>query len=214
MSNLPGWRIEQKYNKRCLIGNWNEDRRKFHRSEKPFELSTHQADFKKYSNFLPENKARQIASIRNDGLPKELIFSHRGNSYSNNMISWYDQCINNREEHESKLPKLRSWDGKTCSWEPEKSDRPLQGRATNFGLLDNMKAKWKKDITNQNSASSTYKSAFRSYSNNEMNFKRYATKKCLSSHFPSDKVNKNLFFRNQHRNMLAEYFQNPELATK
>ena len=25
--NLPGWRIEQKYNTDVLIGNWNEERR-------------------------------------------------------------------------------------------------------------------------------------------------------------------------------------------
>jgi len=25
--NLPGWRIEQRYNNRVLIGNWNEERR-------------------------------------------------------------------------------------------------------------------------------------------------------------------------------------------
>ena len=27
-SKLPGWRIEQKFNTKCLIGNWNEEQRK------------------------------------------------------------------------------------------------------------------------------------------------------------------------------------------
>ena len=27
-SKLPGWRIEQKFNTKVLIGNWNEEQRK------------------------------------------------------------------------------------------------------------------------------------------------------------------------------------------
>ena len=27
-SKLPGWRIEQKFNTKVLIGNWNEERRR------------------------------------------------------------------------------------------------------------------------------------------------------------------------------------------
>ena len=68
-----------------------------------------------------------ILAIVLQGLAKKFIFSHHGDCYSNNLISWYDQHMNQRELQESTLPKLRTWDGKFMAWVPEKTDRPLQG---------------------------------------------------------------------------------------
>ena len=68
-----------------------------------------------------------------------------------------------------------------------------------------MKAKWQKDLKNLRSSDSTYKSSFHSYPNNVMAFKRYATRKKLSSHFPNDQPNKDLFFRNKRLNLAPEH---------
>lgn len=63
--NLPGWRIEQKYNTNVLIGNWNEERRKFERGD-THANSTHRTDFKHYGRCLPDVKIRRDAALRQD----------------------------------------------------------------------------------------------------------------------------------------------------
>ena len=133
---VPGWRIEKRFNNKVLIGNWSEESRKFQKLNNPFGNSTHRVDFHTYchGNYLPDMKIRREAAMLNEGLPKKFIFSHHGDVYSNNLISWYDQQMNQRELRESTLPKLRNWDGKSTSFTPEKTDQPLQGNPTNFGL--------------------------------------------------------------------------------
>jgi len=209
--HVPGWRIEQRFNNNVLIGNWNEERRKFHKGGQPFGNSTHRIDFGNYGNYLPDKSTRRAASLKNEGLPKTYIFSHHGKCYSNNMISWYDQQMNKREQAESSLPKLRTWDSKTMAWLPEKTDHPLQGKSTTFGLHDKMKAKWSNDNKKERESnySSTYMQSFNPHTKDAMVFHHYATKKPLSSHFHSHRINKDLPLRNSHVNIAPEF---PPLA--
>jgi len=63
--NLPGWRIEQRYNNRVLIGNWNEERRQFQRGNCR-SSSTSKTDFKEYKGIKADNTSRQLAELKND----------------------------------------------------------------------------------------------------------------------------------------------------
>jgi hypothetical protein len=101
--------------------------------------STNRIDFKSYGNHRPDVLIRRQAMLRSDGLKKEFIFNHHGNAYDNGMISWYDTDYNHRA---TGLPETRQWDHNTLSWAPEKSDFPLQGRPTNWGLKEAMQEKW------------------------------------------------------------------------
>ena len=208
---VPGWRIEKRFNTNVLIGNWSEERRKFQRGNNPFGNSTQRVGFPSHSkgSYIPDKKIRLEASMLNDGLPKKFIFSHYGdaNNYSRNLISWYDQHMNQREIRESTLPKLREWDGKTTSFTPEKTDHPLQGNPTNFGLHEKMKAKWERQ--KDSVFESTNQRSYRPHEVSGLVGKHSACPKNLSSHFNKhNKVNNDLHFRN-HRIKLAPEFLPP-----
>jgi len=207
---VPGWRIEKRFNNKVLIGNWSEERRKFQKLSNPFGNSTHRNDFNKYSHgsYLPDMKIRREAEMLNEGLPKKFVFSHHGDSYSNNLISWYDQQMNQRELCESTLPKLRQWDGKSTSFKPENTDHPLQGNPTNYGLREKMKTKWLKEAQNDaiNNFGSTYQQSYYSHPQNALVVKHFASPKLLSSHFNThNRVNKHLPFRNSFVNIAPEF---------
>jgi len=144
---LPGWRIEQRYAPGVLIGNWGEERYTFKKGDTKHN-STQRQDFKNFGGSKPDVIIRRKAQLQNDdGLGPENLFHHHGNKYSNNMISWYDEHYNQRERDTSnKLPDLRNWDSHRLAWLPEKSDFPIQGTSTNFGLADKMKSKWSNQI--------------------------------------------------------------------
>lgn len=205
-SKLPGWRIEQKFNTNVLIGNWNEERRKFQRGNVSFGNSTHRHDFKRYDNYVPDMKVRREASNRNDGLPKELIFSHHGKSYSNNCISWYDALMNKREVRESTLPTLRQWDSKSSAWVPERTDYPLQGPSTMFGLKEKLDRKWETEgqKLNEPAYQSTYGTSYHKHGTEDLVKKHHSTPRKLSSHFHAHTINKNLPLRNVSVNIAPE----------
>ena len=87
----------------------------------------------------------------------------------------------------------------------------ISGAPTNFGLLNKMQDKWKKEAENEAAGDyrSTYKSSFNEHSKDAMVFRHFATQKPLSSHFHSHRVNKDLPLRNAHVNMAPEF---PPLA--
>lgn len=204
---VPGWRIEQSFSNGCLIGNWNEERRKFQRGKALSGNSTHRIDFQHLSS-KPRRNTRRKAEMHNDGLDPKHLFSHHGHKYSNNMISWYDQHMNQRELVEGDLPEKRTWDGKKMVWAPERTDFPLQGRSTNFGLKEQMQEKWEqeeKDEVSTRDVSTSYGRSFKAYSADAMEQSHRATPKPLSSHFHTHGVNKNLPLRNTHTNMAPEH---------
>jgi hypothetical protein len=62
------------------------------------------------------------------GLGKHFLFSHHGDTYKDNSITWYDQQFNKREVTESEIKPLRTWERQRLVWAPEKSDFPIQGK--------------------------------------------------------------------------------------
>jgi len=148
--------------------------------------------------------------MQGDGLPKKYIFSHHGDkTYSSNMISWYDQHMNQRDVHEdSTHGQVRHWDGrKQMAWVPEKTDHPLQGAPTNFGLHKRLKDKWaaEKAEAGITRLDSTYGRSFKQHDKEAMVFNHYATRKPLSSHFHSHQINQHLPLRGIQQNMAPEH---------
>ncbi|XP_006812009.1 cilia- and flagella-associated protein 107-like isoform X2 [Saccoglossus kowalevskii] len=202
---MPGWRIEQRYKQGVLIGNWSEERYSFLKSDHR-NSSTHREDFKKYENFKPDVMVRRAAMMKNEGMGKDHIFSHHGNRYSNNMISWYDEHYNKRERDENnKLPALRHWDGNQLAWVPEKTDYPIQGAPTNFGLHARKSSKWQQqDGAVQSSEgegdgdmyNTTYGSCYTPHKGGSYVQKHYAAPRTISASLhPLNKINKDLHLR-------------------
>ena len=208
---LPGWRIEQKYNTKVLISNWSEDRRKFERGSTSIGNSTQRTDFQHYPNQAPDVRIRRDAAMRSEGLPRKFLLTHPGSADKCNLISWYDQQINGRELRESSLPNLRKWDGKKLSFTPEKSDRPLQTCPTNFGLHSRMKEKWQREADRESASvfESTYKHSYNMLPDafaESSQQKRFGNPRALSSHFHKhNQINNNLHFRGNHSNIAPEH---------
>ncbi|XP_063408491.1 cilia- and flagella-associated protein 107-like [Mytilus trossulus] len=193
---MPGWRIEQKFAPGVLIGNWGEDRYTFLRGDQKHN-STHRTDFRNFAGHRPDVLVRRKALMKNDGIGPEALFHHHGNRYSNNMVSWYDENFNGRWK-DNALPDLRDWNGHQLAWAPEKSDYPLQGKPTNYGLLDTMKQKWADQIADETKGDylSTYQNSFIKPSGEAFTSVRYAIPKAQSTSLhPYNSVNKDLKLR-------------------
>jgi len=205
---MPGWRIEQRYSNKTLIGNWCEEVKLFQRGTHS-NSSTHRTDFKLYPEHQPDTLIRRSALMRNDGLKKQNLFDHHGNKYSNNMISWYDEQFNKRDREASdKLPDLRKWDGHKLAWAPEKSDYPMQGKPTRYGLNENLKSRWVNELKaeRQGHYNTDYRNSFVRHPSSAHPKRHASAPKYLSSHFnPITNVNKNLWLRRTPFNMAPEY---------
>ncbi|XP_050412082.1 cilia- and flagella-associated protein 107 [Patella vulgata] len=195
--SMPGWRIEQRFSPGVLIGNWSEERNIFQRGNN-LHNSTHRTDFRNWGGHRPDVVIRRNAMMRSDGLGPETLFHHHGKKYSNNMVSWYDEQYNGRW-HENCLPELRNWNGHCLAWVPEKSDHPLQGQSTNYGLLPKLQREWKQQICDETKGDylSTYQNSFISPPKSALVTLRNAVPKPSSTSVHSiTKINKNLDFRN------------------
>lgn len=200
--NMPGWRIEQKYSNGVRIGNWGEDRFTFQRD--PTNLchnSTHRTDFKLYGSYRPDVNIRRKAQFKHEGMGKENLFYHHGKRYSNNCISWYDEQFNKRERDEAnKLPELRSWDSHSLAWQPEKSDYPIQGASTNFGLRQKLEKKWRDQIADETKGDyiTNYQRSHTWTPKESLETLRYANARELSTTLhPYNRVNTDLNLRSQ-----------------
>ncbi|XP_067951138.1 cilia- and flagella-associated protein 107-like [Watersipora subatra] len=194
---LPGWRIEQRYDPKVLIGNWHEERGRFERTTQKHN-STQRRDFKFYPNARPDVEVRRNAFLTNKGLSKEMVFGHHGEAYSNNMITIYDEYYNKRDRPgRQAFPPVRSWDAKTMTWVPEKIDYPLQGEATNWGLKEAVaekQARLEKEKTISD-YTSTYQLGY-TEKPLDMQTSRYATARSQSTKLlPVNRTNKNFNLR-------------------
>ncbi|XP_039251506.1 cilia- and flagella-associated protein 107-like [Styela clava] len=206
--HMPGWRIEQRFSNNTLIGNWCEERKQFQRGTHS-NTSTHLTDFRLYKNHKPDVTIRRSALMRNEGLRKENLFTHHGKTYSNNLISWYDEQFNKRMRDENdRLPDVRKWDGHKLAWAPERSDYPMQGKPTNYGLHSKMKDKWIAELKAERSGHYTtdYGQAYQGHPSTAFPRRFASAPKYLSSHFnPISKLNKDLWLRRTPFNMAPEY---------
>jgi len=193
---VPSWRIEQRFNTGVLIGNWKEERMKFPQ-EKYNHNTTNRLDFKNFKDAHPDVTVRRKAKLGSEGIPADMLFRHHGQHYDNMLISLYDENYNGRWR-ESSMPNLRNWDSQSLKWLPEKTDYPLKGNPTNFGLkakLEVEREQKNKDLYYPD-LSSTYQSSYTDKPVDAMKFSRYATPKHLSTNLlPCNKINNNLNLR-------------------
>ncbi|KAG9472081.1 hypothetical protein GDO78_021308 [Eleutherodactylus coqui] len=155
--SLPGWRIEQRYANKVLIGNWVEERKK--------------------------------------GLLERHLLSHHGEPSSRHLVSQYDdhyiRCGN------STLPPLRSWDGNSMTWAPEKSDFPSTDPPTNFGLLQEKQKLWRNQVSEE--PRSVYSASYRQPPPSALKTTRFgvAPRVLSSTMHPPNNTNKALDFKCQ-----------------
>lgn len=198
--HMPGWRIEQRFAPGVLIGNWAEEQHQFLKGNYKHN-STNRIDFQNYGSFRPDVIIRRKAQLQSDGLGAERLFYHHGNKYSNNMISWYDEQYNKRQrEEKDKLPETRHWDGNSLSWVPEKSDYPIQGAPTNYGLHQKLQERWSAQIANETFGdyNTTYKADFLQTDKEDMVKTRYAFPRGKSTSLhKANTINKDLRLRDK-----------------
>ncbi|XP_072174811.1 cilia- and flagella-associated protein 107-like [Diadema setosum] len=196
--SLPGWRIEQRYAGGVLIGNWSEERHKFEKGAHR-NTSTQRMDYVHNRNFQPDIMTRRAAKMKNEGLDQTLVFAHHNKDLKNNLISWYDEQFNKRERlAEDTLPELRHWDGQKLAWEPEKSDHPLKGEPTNFGLKSKLQKKWQEEEAAKKLGEyhTTYGLDYKNKPASALVRQHYAPQRALSSRMhPVNKINKDLNLR-------------------
>ncbi|XP_056107363.1 cilia- and flagella-associated protein 107 [Rhinichthys klamathensis goyatoka] len=133
----PGWRIEQKYSNKVLIGNWVEEKLQFARECKTAN-STNRLDYTPHMLHRPDVAMRRKALHRSEGVPTRLLLSHHDVPSSHYLVSLYDESYGRQAS--SSLPTLRSWHSDKLAWVPERSDHPVQGPPTKFGLAESWRA--------------------------------------------------------------------------
>ncbi|XP_028855165.1 cilia- and flagella-associated protein 107 [Denticeps clupeoides] len=134
----PGWRVEQKYANKVLIGNWAEDRLQFTR-ECRTASSSNRLDYRPQWDHRPDISMRQRALRKGEGLPAKLLLAHHNTPSSHYLVSLYDETYGRRSC--AALPKMRSWHSDKLGWVPERSDHPVTAPATNFGLAERVQAR-------------------------------------------------------------------------
>ncbi|XP_051957813.1 cilia- and flagella-associated protein 107 [Xyrauchen texanus] len=136
----PGWRIEQKYGTKVLIGNWVEEKLQFTRECKTAN-STNRLDYTPHMLHRPDAVVRRKALRRSEGIPPRQLLSHHGVPASQYLVSLYDESYGRQAS--CTLPTLRSWHSDKLAWVPERSDHPIQGPPTNFGLAESWQTRVK-----------------------------------------------------------------------
>ncbi|XP_018580900.1 cilia- and flagella-associated protein 107 [Scleropages formosus] len=113
----PGWRIEQKYSNKVLIGNWVEDRLQFSR-ECGAPRSIHRQDYRPHKDHQPNVIVQRASLRRAEGLPGKLLLGHHGAPHSHYLVSVYGETYGRQTC--GTLPTLQSW----YPIQPEKRERP------------------------------------------------------------------------------------------
>ncbi|XP_047439440.1 protein CFAP107 [Mugil cephalus] len=127
---LPGWRIEQKYGNKVLVGNWAEERLQF--TQKPMIAnSTSCTDYGPHCDFKPDVSERRSALLRAEGLPSKMLFAHSDLPSSHYLVTQYGESYGHKSSNS--LPTLRPWHPDNFTWQAERSDRPTSAFPTNFG---------------------------------------------------------------------------------
>lgn len=157
--------------------------------------------------YLLDPQIRWMASKRELGLPKDFLYQHHDDRYQGMVISGYDQEYNKKIQPRS----LRKWDQHKLKWAPERTDYPLQGEGTKFGLSE---IKAKRDDRDNEETQKVTKSTFAdSYVPHSLSGREAkAVPRDLSSKMePISRLNKNLKLRNAPIYLVPDSYVNIEL---
>uniref|UniRef100_A0A8C2JH38 Si:ch211-226m7.4 n=1 Tax=Cyprinus carpio TaxID=7962 RepID=A0A8C2JH38_CYPCA len=142
-----------KYSNKVLIGNWAEERLHFTR-DCEMANSSYRMDYMPHMSHRPDAVMCQRAFRRSEGLPLRQLFSHHDVPSSHCLVSQYDESYGRQAS--SSLPTLHSWNSFKLARVPERSDHPIQGPPTNFGLA----ASWRARMEQQRAVVPTLKKLF------------------------------------------------------
>ncbi|XP_070814433.1 cilia- and flagella-associated protein 107 [Chaetodon trifascialis] len=151
-----GWRIEQKYSSKVLLGNWAEERLQFTREPKTAN-STNRVDYRPHWDFKPDVFERRSALLRAEGLPSKLLFAHHGPPSSHYLVTQYKESYGHK--HTNALPTLRPWHPDSLTWQFDRSDQPIPALPTNFGPPQSTKHRLEKQQSHLPSLT-VYRSAY------------------------------------------------------
>jgi len=147
-AGMPAWDTKPRYDPGVLVGNWYEERKKYHKANLD-HTSSYRTDYNPYGGASPDFLVRRNAVHRGEGMGHKHLFGHHGKAYDKSLITWYDQDYNGRglkRPTSQGLPDLREWKvGTQMAWIPEKTDFPIFGEPTNWGLAQEKIAEWHKD---------------------------------------------------------------------
>ncbi|XP_068567873.1 cilia- and flagella-associated protein 107 [Cebidichthys violaceus] len=124
----PGWRIEQKYSNKVLLGNWAEKRLQFTREPQTANSTSH-VDHWPHWDFEPDISERRSALLRAEGLPSKLLFAHNGPPSSHYLVTHYE------ESYQCKHTNTRPWRPDSLTWQLQRSERPIIALPTSSGPL-------------------------------------------------------------------------------
>ncbi|XP_062505522.1 cilia- and flagella-associated protein 107-like [Corticium candelabrum] len=199
--HAPGWRNEQRYSNGVLIGNWSEERHEFKKGSCVSD-STHRTDFTDIGRHTrPDVTIRRNALARNDGLGRQHLFTHHGNSYSSNMVTLYHDVFNNASQGNSESAQLRTnlrqWDRTKVSWQPEPIDQRVTRRPYRYGLYERLQAKWKKqaELEEKGDYQTSYGLTYHTHDRKSLVTSHYASPRQLSTHLHPHRLNKDLQLR-------------------
>ncbi|XP_036387716.1 uncharacterized protein C1orf158 homolog [Megalops cyprinoides] len=186
----PGWKIEQNYSSKVLVGNWAEERLQFTRECKT-ATSTHRHDYHPQRDHQPDVFVRREALRKAEGLPTRLLLDHHGTPRSHYLVSLYDETFSRKSS--SAPPTLRCWNSDKLAWVPERSDHPAAAPPTNFGLAESRLVRLMLPGSAVG-AVSVYRSAFPWHPAAALRQPRCASvPRALSSHLhPANSTNKDL----------------------
>uniref|UniRef100_A0A672M880 Si:ch211-226m7.4 n=1 Tax=Sinocyclocheilus grahami TaxID=75366 RepID=A0A672M880_SINGR len=122
---------------KVLIGNWAEERLHFTRDCETAN-SSYRMDYTPHRSHKPNVVMCQRALRSSEGLPLRQLFSHHDVPSSHCLVTLYDESYGRQAS--SSLPTLRSWNSFKLAGLPERSDHPIQGPPTNFGLAESWRA--------------------------------------------------------------------------
>lgn len=210
---LPGWRIEQRFSKKTLIGNWCEERNTFDHNNASIN-STNRIDYTNKGEKKPECQLRRHALRRNDGSTDKYQTSLNSEKTTSN-ISWYDS-----DYRRASTKQTRTWNRHKLVWEPEYSDHPVQGKATQLGIRDRKIRRWKSDRKLLNGSvpfkpSTTYLCDFDKFTGDCFPLRYGMAPKALSAQMNKiTKINKSLPLRGKPFLIANEHEPNlPQLPT-
>ncbi|XP_037535822.1 uncharacterized protein C1orf158 homolog [Nematolebias whitei] len=189
--NQTGWRIEQQYGNKVLLGNWAEDRLQFTQEPKIANSTSH-VDYRPHWDFKPDVLERRSALLRAEGLPYKMMFGHHYPSPSDFLATEYKQSY--AKKYNNHLPTVRHWGPDNVT--PEKSNCSNSAFSATSGPLKSTNHSCEK-LNSQLPALTVYQSTYQSHALGAYCKNRFArASRTLSSHlYPTNHINKDLDLR-------------------
>uniref|UniRef100_UPI0037E776B9 cilia- and flagella-associated protein 107 n=1 Tax=Semicossyphus pulcher TaxID=241346 RepID=UPI0037E776B9 len=199
-----GWRIEQKYTNKVMVGNWAEERLQFTQEPKAAN-STNRVDYQPHWDFKPDVSERRSALLRAEGLPSKLLFAHDGTPPSHNLVTQYEESYG--REHNNALPTLQPRHPGSLTWQLERSEQPI---SADFGAMRSTKHRLEKQQSHLPSLT-VYRSAYQRHPLSAFCQSRSArASRTLSSHLhAANHNNKDLDLRRRPLLQVPDCFFSP-----